>query len=387
MKYNTKLVTPSLAIILALVITISCTHEDNPVPAPPVPPYEAAELSVGGIMYDKFWATESGFDQSDPNFSTLDNNANFFRCKQCHAWDGLGNSGSYINRAPSTTRPNVSSLDLYGIAQAKTADELFEAMKSTENRRDITYDLSQYDPASNATEGDKMPDYSQILTDAEIWNIVKYMKEGMFDVSKLYVANYGGSYPTGTASYFSLGLDGNADNGNAYYAANCASCHGATGIDIDLGGKALGGFTRSKPYEVQHKTKYGALGVTPPMVGEFDISLEEMKDLLKAFSSTSNFPTNIPDLGPVFFAADIEPIFYTGDKCTYCHKPGGVKESLNLTQGNAYASIVDVNGFVNLTAPESSIIYTKPQGSHAVNYTSLESSKILKWIEAGAKND
>jgi len=385
MKFKQGLGVLSSVVLLALAFTVGCTHDENPVPAPPVlPTYETADLGNGGILYDKFWATESGFDQTDLNFSTIDDNANFFRCKQCHAWDGLGNSGSYINRVPSATRPNVSSLNLYQLAQTMTSDELFDALKETGGRRAVSYDLSQYDPATNAEEGDKMPDYSQILNDAQTWDLVKFMKEGMFDASKLYVGNYGGEYPTGTASFFSLGLDGNADNGNAYYTAECASCHGADGTDIDLDGKGLGGFTRSKPYEVQHKTKYGQLGTS--MVGEFDITLEEMKDLLKALSSSANFPKDIPDLGPVFFAADVEPIFYTGEKCSYCHNPAGVKPSLNLTQGNAYASI-NSNGFIDLASPEASIIYTKPQGTHPANYSSKEASIVLKWIAEGAKDD
>ncbi|MDH5474388.1 MAG: c-type cytochrome [Cyclobacteriaceae bacterium] len=383
LKYGFGLL--STFIMLALVLTIGCTH-DYPVPAPPIPPYEKADIGLGGIMYDQYWSTEAAFDQTDPNLSMYNENSDFLRCKSCHGWDGLGTEGSYNNRAPQITRPNVSSLNIYELAQTKTADELFEAMTKTEGRRNLSYNFSTYDPITNATEGDKMPDYTEILTDAQIWNIVKFMKEGMFDVNELYVARYNGVYPTGTSSFQSLGKDGDAANGNSYYAANCASCHGIDGLDISLAGKGIGGFARNKPYELQHKTKYGALGVTPPMVGDYDITIDEMKDLLKALSSSTNFPTDIPDSGPVFFATDVEPIFYTAEKCSYCHNPSGVKPSLNLTQGNSYASISS-NGFVDLALPASSIIYSKPQGTHAQNYTAIESGIILRWIQDGAKND
>ena len=43
--------------------------------------------------------------------------------------------------------------------------------------------LATYDPATNAVEGDKMPDLSTLLTDAQIWDLVKFIKEGAFDVS------------------------------------------------------------------------------------------------------------------------------------------------------------------------------------------------------------
>jgi len=201
-----------------------------------------------------------------------------------------------------------------------------------------------------------------------------------------YVVRYSGEYPTGTSSYQILGKDGDVALGLDFYTANCSSCHGYVGLDIELNGKGLGGYARSKPYELQHKTKYGVLEVNPPMPGEFDITLDEMKNLLKALSSSTNFPTDIPETGPVFFAADIEPIFYTAEKCSYCHNPSGVMPALNLTQGNAYASI-NANNFIDLTTPENSIIYTKPQGGHGANYTSAEKNKILRWIQDGAKND
>jgi len=275
-------------VLLGVAVFTSCKKDETPDPDPDQVAYDNADPSKGGIMYDKFWSTEAGFDQSNSNLATLNAKADFFRCKQCHAWDGLGNAGSYINRGPKTSRPNVSSVNLYELAQTKTSKELFDAMKKTTGRRDISYDLSTYDPAANNTEGDKMPNYNQLLTDAQIWDIVKFMKEGMFDVSNLYDATYTGTYPTGSAAYANIGLDGNEANGNAYYTANCAACHGADGKTIALETLSLGKFVRSKPYEVQHKIKYGQLGSS--MVGEFDITLNQVKDLYKAINNTTNFP-------------------------------------------------------------------------------------------------
>jgi len=273
-------------VLLGFTVLTSCKKDENPDPNQVA--YDKADPSKGGIMYDKFWSTEAGFDQSNVNLATLNTYADFFKCKQCHAWDGLGNAGSYINRVPKTTRPTVSSINLYQLAQTKTSKELFDAMKITTGRRDISYDLSTYDPATNKTEGDKMPNYTQLLTDAQIWDIVKFMKEGMFDVSKLYDATYTGTYPAGSATYTNIGLDGNETSGNAFYTANCVACHGTDGKTIALETMSLGKFVRSKPNEVQHKIKYGQLGSA--MVGEFDITLQQMKDLYKAASNTTNFP-------------------------------------------------------------------------------------------------
>ncbi len=274
--------------ILGATFFTSCNKDEDPTPDPNQVAYDNADPSKGGIMYDKFWSTEAEFDQNNANLATLNASGDFFRCKQCHGWDGLGSEGAYINRGPKTTRPTVSGLNLYQLAQTKTSKELFDAMKATAGRRDISYDLSTYDPATNNTEGDKMPNYGQLLTDAQIWDIVKFMKEGMFDVTELYDATYTGTYPTGSFTFLNIGKNGNETNGNTLYTTKCASCHGANGSTIDLGGNTVGKFTRTKAYEVQHKVKYGQLGSS--MAGEFDMTLSEMKDLYKALANETNFP-------------------------------------------------------------------------------------------------
>ena len=83
----------------------------------------------------------------------------------------------------------------------------------------------------------------------------------------------------------------------------------------------------------------------------------------------------------VSFAADVEPIFSNGTKCTACHPP---TRGLDLTQGNAYSSIND--GRVDLSNPNQSLIYTKPEpgGSHPNTYSVDEAAIVLKWIEDGA---
>lgn len=274
-----------VAIATAAIFT-SCDKEDTPV----VNPYDAAVISNGGIMYDKFWATESDFDQTSAHLATLNSKADFFRCKQCHGWDLKGSTGSYINRKPSKTRPNISSVDVYATAKSKTAQELFDAMKKTAGRRNINTDLSTYDPAtpSTQTEGDKMPNLSELLTDAQIWDLVKFMKEGALDVEQLYKATYTGTYPTGSVAFAEWGQGGNAESGNVFYTANCKGCHGVDGKTLPLENMTLGKFTRSKPNEVQHKIKFGQLGSA--MAGKFDITPAQMKNLYKAIADKTNYP-------------------------------------------------------------------------------------------------
>lgn len=279
------------SVVLSFLV-ISCSDDKSTTPTNPKA-YDDAVVSKGGIMYDKFWSTESGFNQNDSNLAKYDGKSDFFRCKQCHGWDLLGTSGSYIGRGPKTSRPNVSALNLYQFAKTKTPQELFDGMKKSANRRDVSYDLSTYNPTTNSTVGDQMPNFSQILTDGQIWDVVKFLKEGAFDVSQLYDATYTGAYPTGTVAFANLGKDGNAATGMTYYSANC-SCHGPSGTDRLLENMTLGAFTRSKSNEVQHKVKYGTLGSDPIMTGKFDITLSQMKDLYKALADTSAFPTALP---------------------------------------------------------------------------------------------
>tara|TARA_R110002050_G_scaffold221441_1_gene357322 strand:- start:121365 stop:122228 length:864 start_codon:yes stop_codon:yes gene_type:complete len=278
----------AVTLVSSTMFFSSCNKTTTTTTDPAQVAFEKASPSNGGIMYDKFWATESTFDQANANLANIDANGNFFRCKQCHGWDGLANTGAYNSRGPKTTRPNVSGITLYDMAREESAQTIFNQIKGTTGRRDISYDLSTYDPATNNVEGDKMPNFSQILTDAQIWDIVKFLKNGMFDVSELYDATYTGTYPNGTAVFSNVGRDGNEANGNVIFTAKCVGCHGADGTIIDLEGKTLGKFVRTKPNEAQHKVKYGHLG--SPMTGQFDMTVSEMKDLYKALANTTNFP-------------------------------------------------------------------------------------------------
>ena len=275
------------AIFIFAIAFTSCTFDDKEID-PAVEAFNNADQANGGILYDKFWAEESDFDQANPVKATVNAKADFFRCKQCHGWDGLGNKGAYINRAPKTSRPNISGLNLFEMGQTKSAQELFDDLSKTSGRRSIATDLSTYDPATNNTEGDKMPNLTELLTDAQIWDLVKFMKEGMMDVRELYDATYTGTYPTGSMAISNVGRNGNAANGKNYYNSNCASCHGATGTTLVLEGMTAGQFTRKKANEVQHKVHYGQLGSS--MKGAFSITTAQMKDLYKALANETDFP-------------------------------------------------------------------------------------------------
>ncbi|MFQ5454491.1 MAG: hypothetical protein ACE5D6_09940, partial [Candidatus Zixiibacteriota bacterium] len=138
---------------------------------------------------------------------------------------------------------------------------------------------------------DTHPDYSNILSNQQIWDIVKYLKEARLDVTQLYKLVTTGTYPTGSFSLDSLGRSGNATHGDAIFAENCsdADCHGTDGTALDLEGRSVGKFAREKGYELQHKVRYGQLG-SEMGAGFPYLSITDLQDLYKALSDTLNYP-------------------------------------------------------------------------------------------------
>ncbi|MEK7719105.1 MAG: c-type cytochrome [Bacteroidota bacterium] len=280
-----------ILVVAVSMISVSCKRDTTIDPATTdALSFANASAAKGGMLFDKFWAIETGYDQTSTNIAAFNAKSDFYRCKQCHAWDLLGNSGSYIGRAPKTNRPRVAGVSLMEVRLNDSPRNIFDEIKGTTGKRSISFNLATYDPATNAVEGDKMPDLSTLLTDAQIWDLVKFIKEGAFDVSKLYDAIYTGTYPTGKAVFSNIGKDGNATTGDAYFAARCVPCHGADGTklhNLDGAGYSLGSFLRNKPNETQHKVKFGLLGT--PMTA-FGTSEQEMKDLYKALTNNVKYP-------------------------------------------------------------------------------------------------
>ena len=250
--------------------------------------FAMADGIIGGRLYDQFWASETGWDQSDPNLDHFDAFSNFYRCKQCHAWDRLGNTGSYIGRSPSTSRPNVADVILKETLAAMTPQEVYDALTRTSNRRGLDTDLASYDPDTNATEGDQMPDYASFMSEDDLWDLVKFLKEEAVDTDELYDFTTTGTYPTGSIAYSNIGKDGTAVDGDALYDTECATCHGSDGRLILVDGSfSVGSFVRSKPYEVQHKVKFGQLGTD---MGTLVTDLGPMKNLYRALADEANYP-------------------------------------------------------------------------------------------------
>lgn len=284
-----------VAALAALLMTVGCSDDDPTSPPTVQDPagYTNADGPNGGQMYDKFWAAETGWNQADPNLATFSASANFFRCKQCHGWDLLGSQGAYISRGPKTSRPNVSGLNLESIAVSSTPQDLFDALKTSTGRRPLTADLATYDPATNPTVGDQMPDLGSFMTDDQLWDLVRFLKVEAEVVTNLYAFTTSGTYPSGSITYSDIGKDGSAAAGDAVFTLKCAGCHGSDGTAflVDGAGYSVGSHLRAKPNEDQHKIKFGQLGTA---MGGLVTNTTEMKNLYKALTDAVKYPDPAP---------------------------------------------------------------------------------------------
>lgn len=333
-RHTLKLVFTSLIAIAFSACNGGAKPKDD---TPDTSAYDNADGISGGQMYSKFWADETGFSVDNSNLNDasqlekITGKSDFFRCKQCHGWDRLGRDGGYSNRAPSASRPNVADVDLAYLSETASAQELFDGIKSGANRRSVNADLSNYNPDNNATVGDQMPNYGEILTDAQIWDIVKYLKEEALDTAKLYDLNLeNGSYPTRGRSFTNLGLNGSAAAGDTIYQDNCAVCHGGDGTEIlvDGGEYTVGQHMRKKPYEDQHKVKFGHLGsIMGPILMDSDIS--DIQDLFAAMQDTQKYPDIVvaPEPEPEPQPEPLNGAALFGDYCAGCHTGNGMMGS------------------------------------------------------------
>ena len=255
-------------------------------PGPEPAGYTAADGIAGGAAYSKWWSSDGGGGGSQPATTA---GKDFYRCKACHAWDGMGNAGSYASRTGQSTgkssRPDVSWVNLR-TTSGQTFQELYDMVAHAGSR------------TIDATDNTH-PDFAAQLTESQIWNLVKFMREEWVAPSDLYDLEVSGQaihwdysvtpavVAAPTLTYSNIGAKGDAPNGGSIYAAKCASCHGANGTNIDLGGRSVGKFAREKPNELWFKLKFGEDGA---MDSGIITSTSDLQDLYAALVNAVNFP-------------------------------------------------------------------------------------------------
>ena len=105
-------------------------------------------------------------------------NRNFYSCAGCHPVDGMARDASGISKKVAKTQPDIAVNQLLA---TKTWDpkKLFDAIKGVGGR---AIDATKTADGLDLTKGGQThPDFSRILTDEKIWDLVKWLKEGMFN--------------------------------------------------------------------------------------------------------------------------------------------------------------------------------------------------------------
>lgn len=111
------------------------------------------------------------------------------------------------------------------------------------------------------------------------------------------------------------------------------------------------------------------------------------------YDKAENKPCNttIPD--SVSFQSDILRLFRTHCSTSGCHSGSNPEGNLNLDDAQAYAQLSQPGkGYINLTKPEFSILYTQMNSSSQPmpptgKLDDCKINLILKWIQQGAKNN
>ena len=222
--------------------------------------YVNATVVRGGQLYDKFWKVSGGDPPTGdhvlyPTFGQK-TGADTWRCKECHGWDYIGKDGRYSSGSHYT-----GIKGLY-----PSSESLWYAFLSIKDNHGYS-----------ATD----------LTDADIWDLVKFYKEGLIDAS--IILNKEGTFIGDVVSggvLYNNGVPG-SESGTTKTNASCSSCHGPDGTNETVAGfDAFPGFlSNDNPQEFQHKVRFGHPGSTMPATEGINGSLLNVSNL-SAYSQT-----------------------------------------------------------------------------------------------------
>jgi thiosulfate dehydrogenase len=209
--------------------------------------YSEAETKNGALLYDN-WPkiTKAELEGNHPLYpaDAKKSGKSTYRCKECHGWDYIGNKGRYSKGSHYTGIEGVYD-------------------ERSESPADLYEDL---------TDADDSHDFSRYLSEKEIWDLVKFLREGLAPIEKV-IDDQGKA-------------KGDSANGIVLYTANCSSCHGDDGDAIDFNGKkegiqGVGWLANKNPQESIHKIRWGHPGSDmPSMIVDAGLTEQEAIDIL-----------------------------------------------------------------------------------------------------------
>lgn len=237
-----------VALLAALGAACSSGGEDDP----NATAYANASVSRGGKLYDSWFATKGSAAPTgeNPGYALTQGTQTgsvTWRCKECHGWDYKGATGAYGRGSHFT-----------GVAGLQdTGNHAPEALVAV---------------IRNGIAGEAMSSFGSQLTDADIWDLVKFLREGIIDLTP-YIDD-------------ATKAPKNADpvRGKTLFDGTCVECHGDDGTKLNFGTLAepeyVGTVAAENPWEFQHKVRVGQPGEDMPSALDAGWSMQDVMDVL-----------------------------------------------------------------------------------------------------------
>ena len=234
-------------------------------------PFADADLVKGGLPYDKWWVA-AGTDEpegTNPIYPTEQNaiykdpprsGPDTWRCKECHGWDYLGVDGFY--GAPSSHFTNIE-----GVLQV--SDVVIQSRNDGDHSPDELFGIIKFGIPLLMTA------YEGLLSDQEIWDLVKFLYDGMID-NRL-IVDYSSPDMNQVIEPFNLEI------GEMIFNDVCAGCHGVDGEGLEAFGTdgiSLNTVALANPVEFMHKIRMGQPGTSMPSLVNLGYDTDDAKDLL-----------------------------------------------------------------------------------------------------------
>ncbi len=220
-------------------------------------PFDGADLLRGGQLYDEWWAVPEVLDPTEPTSGNpgyaltagTRTGPDTWRCKECHGWDYKGRDGAY--GAGSSHFTGV--MGLMHASDEDRPEELFEIVR-------------------NGLTGSAMSQFAAHLSERDVWDVVKFIKEGIIDETP-YIDDASGT---------PIGAD--VTRGGVLFGAVCAACHGSDGKQLNFGDQAepeyVGTVATDNPWEFLHKVRFGQPGTVMPSAIRMGWSIQDVVNVL-----------------------------------------------------------------------------------------------------------
>jgi thiosulfate dehydrogenase len=233
-------------------------------------PYERADLIRGARLYDN-WMKEKAINPAEPNPSyslTQGKSASVtatWRCSECHGWDYRGVEGAYSKGSHFT---GVKGLLAAG---GDSPQELFQ----------IIHDgLAEQGMAAFAAEH---------LAEADVWDLVKFIKEGTVDLSG-HIDSAGKPLIADAVAGKVLFEQGLGPNDSSFA---CAACHGVDGRTLNFHAPPQDpeyvGTVAQDAWKLQHFIRFGYAG--EPLMPRFHEHGWTLQNVLDVVAHAQTLPT------------------------------------------------------------------------------------------------